>query len=202
MSSLTASAAAPSRLRMVFAFAVIYLVWGSTFLGIRVAVETLPPLAMSGVRFLLAGSLLLLFARRFTPGPHALPSAREALGAAATGALFFLGNHALVASVAHLLPSSVVCLIIATEVPIIAVLSSLLLPGQPLTRRSLLGAALGVGGVAVLLLLEGGFTAVGQAGHAGGAGGGQAALPLLPVVLVLGASISWSLGAVVSQRLE
>src|SRR5438067_7103357 len=138
------------------AFAVIYLVWGSTFLGIRVAVETLPPLTMSGFRFLVSGGVLLLVTARVRPRP----SAREWLNAAFLGSLFFLGNHGLISNAARFLPSSLVCLIISTEVPIIAVLSSVLLRGQPLTRAGLAGAALGFGGGLCL------FAGLGAAGGA------------------------------------
>src|SRR3954464_4735489 len=138
-------AAAAPRWALWSAFAVIYLVWGSTFLGIRVAVETLPPLTLSGFRFLVSGGLLLLVTARVRPRP----TAREWLNAVFIGSLFFLGNHGLISNAARYLPSSLVCLIIATEVPIIAVLSSALL-GQPLTRASLAGAALGFVGVLFL----------------------------------------------------
>ena len=164
------------------AFAVIYLVWGSTFLGIRVAVETLPPLTMSGFRFLVAGGILLLVTARVRPRP----SAREWLNAVFIGSLFFLGNHGLISNAARYLPSSLVCLIISTEVPIIAVLSSFFL-GQPLTRAGLLGAALGFGGVLVLF---------------SGNGGAEGATNLLACLAVLGGSLCWALGAVLSQKVR
>jgi drug/metabolite transporter (DMT)-like permease len=160
---------------------VIYLVWGSTFLGIRVAVETLPPLTMSGFRFLVAGSVLLLVTARVRPRP----SPREWLNAVFIGSLFFLGNHGLLSNAARFLPSSLVCLIISTEVPIIALLSSALL-GQPLTRAGLAGAALGFAGVLCLF---------------GGHGGGLST-SLLACLAVLGGSLCWALGAVLSQRLR
>ncbi|HUJ26984.1 MAG TPA: EamA family transporter, partial [Myxococcales bacterium] len=50
----------PPRWALASAFGIVYLVWGSTFLGIRIAVETFPPLSMAAVRFLVAGSILLL----------------------------------------------------------------------------------------------------------------------------------------------
>jgi len=176
-----AQPAAARRWSIAAAFAVIYLVWGSTFLGIRVAVETLPPLTMSGFRFLVAGSVLLVFTSRVRPRP----TLREWRNAVIVGALFFLGNHGLISNAARFLPSSIVCLIISTEVAIIAVLSSLLL-GQPLTRAGLAGAALGFAGVLCLF-----------GGHGAGA-----STSLLACFAVLGASLSWSFGAVLSQRLR
>jgi drug/metabolite transporter (DMT)-like permease len=162
-------------------FAVIYLVWGSTFLGIRVAVETLPPLSMAAIRFLVSGGILLLISSRARPRP----TLREWRNAAVVGAFFFLGNHGLVTQAARFIPSSLACLIVATEVPIIAVLSSFLLPNQPLTRRSLIGAAFGLAGV--LALFQGGI---------------EGPSSMLACIMVLGASLSWSLGAVFSQRLD
>ncbi len=174
--------AARRRLLALGAFAVIYLVWGSTFLGIRVAVETLPPLSMAAVRFLVAGGVLLALSARARPRP----TARQWANAALVGGLFFLGNHGLISSAARYLPSSLVCLIVATEVPIIAVLSSVLLPGRPLTRRSILGAATGLAGVLVLFA---------------GDGGVGSRTDLLACLAVLGGSLSWAVGAVLSQRL-
>src|SRR5205823_4843450 len=164
------------------AFAVIYLVWGSTFLGIRVAVETLPPLSMAAIRFLVSGGILLLASSRVRPRPTLL----QWRNAAVVGALFFLCNHGLVSSAAPFIPSSLSCLIIAVEVPIIALLSGALLPTQPLTRAGLVGALLGVGGVVCLFV---------------GNGSSDGAVNVFACLAVLGASLSWSMGAVLSKRL-
>jgi len=173
---------APARWALGAAFAVVYLVWGSTFLGIRVAVETLPPLAMAAVRFLAAGAVLMLISSRVRPRP----TWREWRNAAVVGAFFFLGNHGLISNAARFIPSGLAAMVIATEVPIIAVLSSLLLPGRPLTRRSLLGAALGIFGVLILF-----------AGK-----DSEGAAHLWACAAVVGASLCWSFGAVLSQKLE
>src|SRR5438105_630611 len=174
---------APARWALWGSFAVIYLVWGSTFLGIRVAVETLPPLSMAAVRFLVAGGILMAVSSRTIPRP----TWRQWRNAAIVGAFFFLGNHGLISNAARFIPSSLACLIIASEVPIIAVLSSVLLPDQPLTRRSLIGAALGVTGVLCLFV---------------GNGAGEGATHVLAYAAIVGASLSWSFGAVLSQRLQ
>jgi drug/metabolite transporter (DMT)-like permease len=171
----------PARWALWGSFAAIYLIWGSTFLGIRVAVETLPPLSMAAFRFLLAGAILMAASSRVKPRP----TPRQWLNAAAVGSFFFLGNHGLITSVARLLPSSLVCLIIATEVPIIALLSSAFL-GQPLTRSSMLGAALGLLGVVVLF---------------GGPGAAEGT-SIWACAAVLGGSLSWAIGVVLSQRLQ
>ncbi|HYZ89833.1 MAG TPA: EamA family transporter [Myxococcales bacterium] len=183
--SFSAAERAPSRWSLFGAFAVIYLVWGSTFLGIRIAVETLPPLSMAAIRFIVSGGVLLLASSRVRPRP----TLREWRNAAIVGALFFLGNHGLVSSAAPFIPSSLSCLIIATEVPTIALLSSLLLPNRPLTRAGLIGAALGVAGVVCLFAGKGN-------------GSGASAVSVLACLAVLGASWCWAFGAVLSQRLK
>jgi drug/metabolite transporter (DMT)-like permease len=185
MSSAAPSASPPApapRWALWGSFSVIYLVWGSTFLGIRVAVETLPPLTMAAGRFLIAGAALLALSSRARPRP----TLREWGNAALVAALFFLGNHGLVSLAARHLPSSLACLIVSTEVPMIALLSAALLPGQPLTRPGLLGAGLGLAGVGVL------FADSGPGGE----------VSALACAAVLGASLCWSLGAVLSQRLR
>jgi drug/metabolite transporter (DMT)-like permease len=159
------------------------LIWGSTFLGIKVAVETLPPLFTAAVRFLISGGILLLASSAVKPRP----TLRHWGNAAVVGALFFLVNHGLVTSAARFIPSSLACLIAATQVPIIAVLSSALLPNQPLTRRSLIGAGLGLGGVLCLFV---------------GQGAGADSASLLPCGAILAAALSWALGAIFSQRLQ
>ena len=172
---------APARWQLAAAFGTVYLVWGSTFLGIRVAVETLPPLSMAAVRFLVAGPILLLISIRARPRP----TLREWGNSAIVGAFFFLGNHGLVSSAARVLPSGLVSMIIAAEVPVIAVLASVLIPGRPLTARTMAGAALGVAGVAVLF-----------------SGKSAGTTHLLACAAVVGASICWSFGAVLSQKLQ
>ena len=171
----------PPRWALASAFGIVYLVWGSTFLGIRIAVETFPPLSMAAVRFLVAGSILLLA----TAGVRPRATAREWRNAAIVGAFFFLGDHGLVSMAAPFIPSGLVSMILATQVPMIAVLASLLLRERPLSGRSMAGAALGLAGVVVLF-----------AGKSGGE------THLLACAAVLGGAVCWSFGAVLSQKLR
>lgn len=179
----SSSQSPPLRWALWGSFAAIYLVWGSTFLGIKVAVASLPPLFTAAVRFLISGAILMLVTSRIRPRP----CLRHWGNAAKVGALFFLCNHGLVSSAARYIPSSLASLIAATQVPIIAVLSSVLLPNQPLSRRSLLGAALGLGGVLCLFV-----------GH----GAQSEGTNLWASLAILGAALSWALGAIYSQRLH
>ena len=103
---------------------------------------------MAAVRFLVSGLILLAASRRTRPRPTWL----HWRNAAVVGAFFFLGNHGLMNNAARFIPSSLACLIVSTEVPVIAVLSSLLLPNRPLTARSLFGATLGLLGVLCLFV--------------------------------------------------
>src|SRR3954452_6208443 len=86
----------PPRAAVLAAFAAIYVVWGSTFLAIRWAVETIPPFAMMSLRCLLGGAILMAIARARDPG-FAWPTRREWGGAAIVGGLFFLGCHGVLA---------------------------------------------------------------------------------------------------------
>src|ERR1700755_2468006 len=61
LTPMSASASAPSRTALIAGFAAIYLIWGSTYLGIRIVVETIPPFLMAGVRFLVAGLIVTAF---------------------------------------------------------------------------------------------------------------------------------------------
>src|SRR5437764_10684180 len=101
-------------MRVWAGLATIYVVWGSTYLGIRVMVETVPPLLGSGLRFLVAGTLFaaVLAARR---GVRALRvSRRELLSCAAVGTALLLGGNGLVAVAEQNVPSGLAALLIAS----------------------------------------------------------------------------------------
>src|SRR5436190_11929199 len=101
-------------MRVWAGLATVYVVWGSTYLGIRVMVETVPPLLGSGVRFVVAGSLFALFlaARR---GLGALRiSRRELASCACVGAALLLGGNGLVAVAEQDVPSGLAALVVAS----------------------------------------------------------------------------------------
>jgi drug/metabolite transporter (DMT)-like permease len=103
--------ARPSPSQLVLAFAAIYLIWGSTYLGIRYAVETIPPLLMMGTRHLVAGILVYGWARR-----HGQPSPQPVHWwcASIAGALLFLGGHGVLAWAEQTIPSGLAALLCAT----------------------------------------------------------------------------------------
>src|SRR4051794_12025793 len=98
-------------LALAAGFATLYLVWGSTYLGIKLAVETLPPLLMAGSRFLVAG--LLLYAAPRLRGVPA-PAWRQWMPATLTGALLLLGGNGLVTWAQQTVLSGRAALIVAT----------------------------------------------------------------------------------------
>jgi drug/metabolite transporter (DMT)-like permease len=170
---------------MVASFAAIYLIWGSTFLAIRWAVETIPPFPMMALRCLVGGGILLLLSRLREPR-SSWPTARQWLGASGVGLLLFVGCHGLLAREEQHVPSGVAALFLAT-IPLFVPLLAWRLTGagRPSLRTSLALAA-GFGGVALLVASQG-------TGN-GSVSGGDAVLLLL-------SSFSWAAGTVATRRL-
>lgn len=138
----------PSRTAFVVAFASIYIIWGSTYLGIRVAVETIPPFFMGAGRFLLAGLVLLLVVQlRGAPRP----TARQWCDNAIIGAFLLLGGNGFVSWAEKSLHSGLTALIIGIQ-PVFMVLTEWAWPGghRP-GRATFLGLLLGFAGVAYLV---------------------------------------------------
>jgi drug/metabolite transporter (DMT)-like permease len=162
-------------LLVVGGLATIYLVWGSTYLGIALAIETMPPLLMAGVRFLLAGAILYLLAG----GLRARPSRSDWVFALVTGGLMLAVGNGGVSWAQQTVPSGIAALVIATIPLWIAILDRFLF-GARLSPLALAGIVLGFGGVAILLDPRG---AVDPAGGA--------------VLLV--AAVGWSLGTLLTR---
>src|SRR6266850_5903610 len=101
-----------SRTRLVAAFLAVYVIWGSTYLGIRFAIETLPPFLMAGTRFVIAGSVLYWWARR---KGAAAPSRVNWITAAVVGTLLLIGGNGGVVWAETRVPSGLTALLIATE---------------------------------------------------------------------------------------
>lgn len=167
----------PATFRLLAAFFAIYVIWGSTYLAIRFAVEALPPLLMMGARHLTAGALLLgaLLLRG-----ERLP-ARKAWGAALIGGgLQFLGGHGLLAWAEVRVSSGLAALLIASE-PLVMVVLARLAGQERLSMRTL--GALGLGAIGVAVLFETGV----RQGSALAAGA------------VLLATVLWSMGAIYAR---
>lgn len=140
---------APAAWLVWLALGTVYLVWGSTYLGIKVAVESLPPLLMSGTRFFAAG--LIMMGVLAVVRPAALRVTRQQLGTVAgVGILLLLGGNGLVA-VGELRVASGLAALLIAAVPLWIVLFRSLSGDRP-SRTTLAGVAIGFTGVAVLML--------------------------------------------------
>lgn len=170
------------RTRVLLAFAAVYVIWGSTYLFIRYAIETIPPFTLGASRFLVAGTILYIIARR---RGGAKPSAAEARAGALTGVLMLgVGNGAVIWSELTV-PSGIVALIVTT-VPVWMVLFEWLKPHGIRPRTPVfLGLALGLAGMVILI----GPRAIVGHGHVNEVGA---------LVLVIG-SLSWALGSVITR---
>jgi drug/metabolite transporter (DMT)-like permease len=172
------------------ALGVVYVVWGSTYLAIRVGVGHLPPLFLAGTRYVIAGALLYPLARRGAARDHVSGHGRNRAGAGrrawlAGGVvgilLLFAGNGGLTVGETTL-PSGFAAVLVAT-VPLWMIVFAWPVQRQRVTVRAAAALLLGLGGVAVLV---GGSTA---AGHITG------------IIIVLGAAAAWGFGSVLSHRL-
>lgn len=165
--------------RLVAAMAAVYVLWGSTFLSVRVAIETIPPFVMVCARFLIAGGLLLAWTRL---RGHPRPTASEWRAAAITGLLTLGVGNGTIAWAEQRVPSGIAALIVAS-VSLWMVLLDWLLPGGRRPRLGVMaGVVMGLGG---LVLLVGPGALVGH-GHVDGVGA---------LVLVLG-TFSWAVGTI------
>jgi drug/metabolite transporter (DMT)-like permease len=163
---------------------IVYIVWGSTYLAIRVVDRTMPALLSSGARFLIAGAIVCtVFAVRRGLGAVRV-SARQVLACAVVGSLLVTGGNGLVMVGEEHVASGIAALIIAS-VPLWVVLYRAV-TGESISRGTLLGVALGFAGVALLFLPGGG----GVHGSVGG------------YVAVLIAAPCWALGTFLSPRLD
>jgi drug/metabolite transporter (DMT)-like permease len=131
---------------ILFSFFVIYVVWGSTYLGIKIAGETLPPFLLAGARFIVAGAVLFAWAlaRRAK-----LPTRREWLGAAGVGICLIVFSNALIVTVERQVDSGVVALFTAVT-PIIIAIFNRNRTGVAIGARRISGMVLGTLGLVVL----------------------------------------------------
>jgi drug/metabolite transporter (DMT)-like permease len=176
---------APSRSALLTAFTTIYLVWGSTYLGIRVAVETLPPFLMAGARFIVAGSVLVGWLAA-TRGFRA--SARQWRDNAIVGTFLLLGGNGLVCWAEQYVPSGLTALIIGSQ-PLMMVLTEWAWRGghRP-TVLTGFGLLLGFAGVAWL-------AAPWESAAAGGLNAGG-------VIAILAGCVFWAFGSIYGRHVR
>jgi drug/metabolite transporter (DMT)-like permease len=175
----------PGTLQLVLAWAAVYFIWGSTYLGIRLAIDSIPPLLMAGSRHLLAGLVLFSWSwiryRLPVPGPSAW------LRAGTLGVLMLVTANGATTWAEQLVPSGLTALIVCTSALWLVLLNWLWRGAERPTPRMVAGLAAGFGGVAVLV-------APGQ--FAGGTH-----VNLLGALVLTGAALSWSIGSIYTLKL-
>jgi len=171
-----------SQIGLLAAFAAVYLIWGSTFLAIRFAIETIPPFLMAGSRFLLAGAVLYIWARLRGAARPQRVHWRTAL---ITGGLMLLAGNGVISWAEQYVSSGMAALLVAT-VPMWAVLIGAISNRERPARTVVAGLGLGLLGVALLI------------GPGNIAGGESSALTA--VLVILAACFSWALGTHYSRR--
>ncbi|HEY4945696.1 MAG TPA: EamA family transporter [Candidatus Limnocylindrales bacterium] len=168
--------------RVALALGALYVVWGSTYLAIRVAVETIPPFMQSSIRFLIAGTILALVTAPGRAG-EPRPGRREWRDAAIIGGFLLVGGNGLVALGETTVGSGIAALLIATLPLWVAVLGRLFF-NLHLARSTVAGIALGFVGVGALVWPA----------------GGSAPVDLVGAGILLGSPILWAIGSLYSAR--
>ncbi len=170
--------------KTLLAFAIIYFVWGSTYLAIRVGVREVPPFLMAAIRFLVAG--LILFGWMMARGERR-PSGREWASASLIAILFFVFDYGILFWAEQRVPSGLAAVMMATIPVFMALAEILFLHTQRLTLRLALALGIGVGGVAVLM------------SHSLKLGG--VPVDTVAALALIFASMSWAAGSVLARRL-
>ena len=168
--------------RVLLAFFAIYVLWGSTYLAIRVAVESVPPLFAAGIRFVIAGTVLYAWSRvRGAPKP----SPGEWRNLSILGALMFLASYSGLFWAEKSLPSGIASVLVATIPVWTALLEIFVFKRQQLRWTLGIAIILGLGGVVTLAL---------DSPSRGG-------INLLPCLAILASEIAWSLGTIATTMM-
>ena len=175
---------APATWKTLLAFAIIYFVWGSTFLAIRVGVHEVPPLSLAAMRFFAAGLALVLW---MLARGERLPTRREWMSASLLAFFIFVMDYGLLFWAEQRVPSGIAAVMLATIPGFMALSEILILRTQRLTARLGLSLLIGLGGVAVLM------------SHSFNVGG--APIDTRGALALLCASVSWSVASVGGRKL-
>ena len=141
--------AVPSRWKVILAFGLVYLFWGSTYLAIAIAVELIPPALMCATRFLIAGILMLLYCA--LSGRQVWFSARQLWHMAVVGTLLLMGGNLTLSYAEKVVPTGLSALLIASTPLWFLILETWMLEDHHIAPRGLAGLGLGIAGMAVLL---------------------------------------------------
>jgi drug/metabolite transporter (DMT)-like permease len=170
------------RTRMLLSFFAIYVLWGTTFLAIRIAVEEIPPLFAAGARFFIAGVVLYGFMRA---KGEAKPTLIQWRSLTIMALLMFVAEYGPLFWAEKYVPSGVVSVLAATLPIITLILEMLILRQQRMRPMLALAVLIGFSGVAVLLMP-----------------GGTQHIALIPCLAILAGATTWSLGAVLTRSME
>jgi drug/metabolite transporter (DMT)-like permease len=161
----------------------LYIVWGSTYLAIRFAVETIPPFMHASIRFLISGAILFLWRRAAGDG---VPTTSNWKSTAIVGTLLLLGGNGLVALAEKNIPSGIAALVISTSPFWLVLFESMRAGGTKPNWQAILGLIIGFSGVFILI------------GPAEITGSGQH-LNTASVIMLLTAPFLWSLGSIYAR---
>ena len=169
--------------KVLLAFGIIYFVWGSTFLAIRVSVREVPPFLLAGIRFVVAGGVLYGWMRlKGTPAP----TGREWRSATLLAVMIFVLDYGLLFWAEQRVPSGIAAVMMATIPVFMAVSEILIIKSRRLTARLVVASLLGVGGVVVLVNPSVKF--------------GDSAINPIGAIALLVASVSWSIASAINRK--
>jgi len=174
----------PRAWKVLLAFAIIYFVWGSTFLAIRVGVREVPPFLLAGMRFLVAGIVLYGWMR--LKGTRS-PALREWGAASLLAVLIFVFDYGLLFWAEKRVPSGLAAVMLATIPVFMAMSEILILRTQRLTARLAIALLVGIGGVAVLVSRTLSF--------------GEVPIDTAGACALIVAAISWSIASALTRKL-
>jgi drug/metabolite transporter (DMT)-like permease len=169
-------------LKLILAFIAVYVIWGSTYLGIKFAIETIPPFMMASFRFLVAGSVLFLISRR---GNSERLRPEHLKSTAITGLLLLLGGNGGVVWAEQYLSSGLTALLVSTVPVWVVILTWIITREKKNLVKNLVGVLLGFTGLYLLISLQ------------NLSNGSQ--FNLIAALVLVGATLSWSVGSVYTR---
>jgi drug/metabolite transporter (DMT)-like permease len=180
------SSPVPSRFLLMLNFGLVYVFWGSTYLGIDIAVEHIPPALMCATRFIIAGVLMLAYC--LMSGQNMRYSMRELVQLAMVGNLLLMGGNLTLSYAEQYIPSGLAALLVASTPLWFLILDSIMIGHHRVSARGLVGLALGLAGTAVLLWPK--LSTTTDVGRK----------ELWWSIALIGGSLSWSFGSVLSKK--
>ena len=171
--------------RIWIALFALYIVWGSTYLGMRIAIETIPPFVHGAIRFFISGVILFVW-QRFAGQP--MPTARQWISCAIIGNLLLVGGNGMVSWAEQTIPSGIAALIIAAVPMFMVIMESIRPRGHKPTVKAIIGLCIGFVGIYILVAPS----------HTAQA----PSLNVFGVFALLAACAFWSIGSVYSKAAD